>query len=118
MCWKNGGYKPTLGDTVAAKCLLGLHQNQASTCIDLAGSSCESVEGTGVGNVNVYSGWSGDSNQQPDQYNIDRMGAIFGKIMDIPGFDLGDVITVNPSNDDGTSTTWTAVIRGTGAADC
>lgn len=103
---------------MAAKCLLGLHQNQANTCIDLVGSSCESVEGTGVGNVKVYSGWSGDSNQQPDQYNIDRMGAIFGKIVNIPGLDLGDVITVNPSNDDGTSTTWTAVIRSTGAADC
>ena len=119
MCWTSGGYNPVLADVLAAKCILGLHQNQASTCIDLKGSSCDAFPGTAVGNVEVYSGLSGNSNQQPDQYNIDRMDGGFQAILNTQhGWDIGTAFTISPSNDDGTGTGWTALIRGTGAADC
>lgn len=119
MCWTSGGYQPNLGDMMAAQCLLGLHQNQKTTCIDLAGSPCDGFAGSAIGNVEVYSGFSGDPNQQPDKNSVDRMNAAFGTVQGLAhGWDIGSTISIAPINDDGTETGWTALIRGTGASNC
>lgn len=118
MCWTSGGYSFTQADADAVACLMELHINQPTTCIDLEGSSC-SVDNLAVGNVRNIKDFNTGNNQQIDRDPAERVAAAIHQMVEREqGWDIGSWIGIVPLNDDGVSTGWSVQIRGTGHDDC
>lgn len=89
ICWTGGGYSITEDDSAVVDCLMDLHVNQQTTCIDTVGSSCDVHPGTGVGNVKNSYSLSGKGDQQIDAYNADRSKEAFRQMINREhGFDI------------------------------
>ncbi|KPM39270.1 hypothetical protein AK830_g7293 [Neonectria ditissima] len=119
-CWTEGGYKFNDNDANAAICLNNLHTQQKSTCIDLEGSSCN-FPNSAVGNTRTYYDFSGKSDQQLSADSAERANAAISKLpeaMADKGWDISTNVVIQPMNDDGTYTSWTVQLRGTGDEDC
>lgn len=118
MCWTSGGYSFTQADADAVACLMELHINQPSTCIDLEGSSCY-VGNIGVGNVRNIKDFNGSGDQQIDRDPGERVAAAIQQMVGREqGWDIGSYMNVVPLGDDGVSTGWSIQVRGTGHDDC
>lgn len=120
VCWTQGGYTFTDNDISAAQCLVNLHVSEDASCMDLAGSSCESGhDGTAIGNVRVMYSLSTDANQQLDQTNGDLANQAISVLTQLQhGFDITTNVDMALMNSDQTYTSWMVQLRGTGDENC
>ncbi|KAI0159703.1 hypothetical protein GGR57DRAFT_520973 [Xylariaceae sp. FL1272] len=119
VCWNAGGYSISDVDAGNVDCVMELHRVQATTCIDVEGSSCQADDGTAVGNVKTRETYNSGNSQQPPDEVVDKVKSAFRAMVGHEkGWDISSYMEIQIMEDDSTYSSWGGLVFGTGASNC